>query len=238
MHHRSMSFIALFATVLLCGPSPLDAYGASADYTLTTVAYGTIGRQRLDVYAPNARAENTQRAVVVFFYGGGWEIGSRERYRFVGKALTEAGFVAVVPDYRVYPEAVFPDFIRDCAKAVAWTKKHIDRFGGDPARIFVMGHSAGAHIAAMIALDPQYLRNEGLTRAELRGVIGLAGPYDFLPIAPGKLEFIFGSEAERWRSQPINFADGANPPMLLLTGDRDSVVPPGNTRRLAAKIRA
>lgn len=232
--------LTLALALLIAAPvfgSPLDA--PSSSYTRTAdVSYGVSARQKLDIYVPNAGAPPLARPVIIFLYGGGWEIGRRERYRFVGKALTGDGFVAVVPDYRVYPDALFPDFIFDAAKAVRWTKDNIARFGGDAARIFVMGHSAGAHIAAMLALDPQYLQHVGMARSQLRGMIGLAGLYDFLPLTSERQEFIFGPAAQRWRSQPINFADGTNPPMLLLTGGDDGTVPPRNTHNLAAKIRA
>lgn len=241
MRFGSILFFACVAAALIGGNGPFTAYNAanaSESHSQSGIAYGPLDRQKLDVYAPSDATDTAPRPVVVFFYGGGWEIGRRERYRFVAAALTREGFVAVVPDYRVYPEAVFPNFVFDAARAVGWTKDNIGRFHGDPQRIFVMGHSAGAHIAAMLALDGQYLRSVDMKRAELRGMIGLAGLYDFLPLPVGKQEFIFGPERERWRSQPINFVDGNNPPMLLLTGDRDAVVPAENTRRLAAKIRA
>jgi acetyl esterase/lipase len=213
--------------------APGSGYTRTAD-----LAYGQFARQKLDVYAPTDRDAAKLRPVVVFFYGGGWEIGRRERYRFVAKALTREGLIAVVPDYRVYPDAVFPDFVFDAAKAMRWTKDNIAHFGGDPGRMFVMGHSAGAHIAALLTLDPAYLKSVDMAPAQLRGMIGLAGMYDFLPLRNERLEFIFGPEPDRWRSQPINFVDGSNPPMLLVTGDDDGTVPPRNTHRLAAKIRA
>lgn len=230
---------AVFAACSPLSLALLDAVTPRSGYTRTAdVAYAETPRQKLDVYTPNAPATTAPRPVVVFFYGGGWEIGRRERYRFVAKALTGEGFVTVVPDYRVYPDALFPDFIFDAAKAVRWTRDHIERFGGDPGRIFVMGHSAGAHIAAMLILDPRYLKSTAMAPGQLRGMIGLAGPYDFLPLKSERLRFIFGPESEHWRSQPINFVDGSNPAMLLVTGAADRTVLPGNTHRLAAKIRA
>lgn len=228
------------AALVLCTSSAITSgvppWATARDYTLTAdIRYSDGARHELDVYVPS-NVDGAVRPVVVFFYGGGWETGRRERYRFVANALTRENFVAVVPDYRVYPDAVFPGFIVDAAKAVRWTKDHIAHFGGDPRRIFVMGHSAGAHIAAMLALDAQYLKSVGMTRAELRGMIGLAGPYTILPLAPERREIIFGPERERWRAQPINFVDGRNPPMLLLTGAEDTTVPPSDTHRLAAEI--
>ena len=202
-----------------------------------SLVYGAAERNKLDVYVPNAAATKPL-PVVVFFYGGAWDAGRRQDYQFVAEALTASGFVAVVPDYRVYPEVVFPAFMHDAAAAVKWTRDNIARFGGDPAQVFVMGHSAGAHIAAMLALDRQHLQQVGMQPQDLDGMIGLAGPYDFLPLQSDTLKTIFGPEDERWKSQPINFVNGRNPPMLLVVGTDDKRVLPRNTYNLASKIEA
>ena len=211
---------------------PEDGYRLDSD-----IAYGALERQRLDVYRPRAMGD-VPLPVVVFFYGGGWEGGQRADYKFVAEALTSKGMIVVIPDYRVYPDAVFPTFIEDAARAVHWTKTHVTTFGGDPDHLFLAGHSAGAHIAAMLALDTHYLGAEDLSPSALRGVIGLSGPYDFLPLKSKRLQQIFGPEAEWPKSQPINFVHGDNPPMLLLTGEDDGTVWPRNTYRLAKKIEA
>jgi acetyl esterase/lipase len=229
----AMVFAACSPLALLNAVVPRNGYTRTAD-----LSYGQHARQRLDVYAPTVLSDAASRPVVVFFYGGSWESGDRADYRFVAQALASQGVVAVLPDYRVYPEVRFPDFIADGASALRWAKDHAARFGGDPDRLFVMGHSAGAHIAAMLALDPRYLRAVNMSPRQLRGMIGLAGPYDFLPLQSETLKTIFGPSDERWRSQPINFVDGSNPPMLLITGTDDTTVSPGNSARLAAKVRA
>ena len=228
----------LLSAVAACSPLsllnltvPRDGYVRSAG-----LPYGELERQRLDVYVPREPTPGAGKPVVIFFYGGNWQSGNRADYRFVAEALTSRGIVAVVPDYRVYPAVLFPDFVTDSANATRWIKDNIGRFGGDPRSIFLMGHSAGAHIAVLLALDPRYLVDAGMTPAELRGVIGLAGPYDFLPLKSETLKRIFGTEPERWRSQPINYVDGRNPPLLLMTGNDDDTVAPANTERLAAKI--
>jgi acetyl esterase/lipase len=172
----------------------------------------------------------------VFFYGGSWQKGDRGNYLFVAQALTSRGYVAVLPDYRTYPETAFPGFVNDAAAAVRWTRDNAHEFGGDPARVFVMGHSAGAHLAALIATDPRYLASQSMSKADLRGVIGLAGPYDFLPIKDPTLLDVFPA-ATRTESQPINFVTGHEPPMFLAAGTDDTVVDPGNTDRLAAMLR-
>jgi acetyl esterase/lipase len=205
---------------------------------LSDIAYGLGPRHRLDAYIPIRAASSPAVPVVVFFYGGGWEEGERGRYRFVAAALAARGILTLVPDYRLYPEIRFPAFMEDAAAAVAWVRRFVVSHGGDPERLLLMGHSAGAQIATLLALDERYLRAAGVTRRCIAGVIGLAGPYDFLPLRSPTLKAIFGPE-EAWpSSQPITFVTSAAPPMLLLAGRADRVVDPGNTQRLAARLRA
>lgn len=201
------------------------------------VAYGDHPRQKLDVYIPRATAPGP-RPLVVFFYGGSWQTGERGQYLFVAEAIASLGAVAVVPDYRVYPEVLFPVFLDDAAMAVAWARRHAAELGADPDHVFLMGHSAGAHIAAMLALDPQYLERAGDSAKRIAGVVGLAGPYDFLPLKSENLKRIFAPDEAIARTQPINFASAGAPPMLLATGDEDTTVNPRNTARLAARLKS
>ena len=158
-------------------------------------------------------------------------------YQLLAAALATRGYVVVVPDYRLYPEIRFPDFLVDGAKALRWTHDNVATLGGDPQRLFVMGHSAGGHIAAMLTLDPQWLDGVGLNAArDIAGLIGISGPYDFLPLRDPTLVDIFGG-ANRADTQPISFAEGRKPPALLVTGDADKVVSPGNSTRLADRLR-
>ncbi len=219
-------------TVLLNALAPRDGITVTQD-----IAYGDGPRHRLDIYAP--RPASNAAPVLVFFYGGGWEAGSKEMYRFVGAALAAQGVLAIIPDYRLYPEVRFPDFVRDAAAAVAWAHDHAAQFGGDPRRLFLMGHSAGGQIATLLALDPTYLQAVELSpQHDVCGVIGLAGPYDFLPLNTPTLQAIFGPETAEPLSQPINYVSAAAPPMLLLAARDDNTVDPGNTLRLAARLRA
>jgi acetyl esterase/lipase len=226
------------AALAACSPVKLlNATIPSSGYRKTSgIAYGSDPRQVLDVYAPAAAASAEPRPVVVFFYGGSWQNGDRGNYLFVAQALTSRGYVAVLPDYRTYPETAFPGFVNDAAAAARWTRDHAHEFGGDPSRLFVMGHSAGAHLAALIATDPRYLASQSMSKADLRGVIGLAGPYDFLPIKDRTLLDVFPAST-RTESQPINFVTGHEPPMFLAAGTDDTVVDPGNADRLAAMLR-
>jgi acetyl esterase/lipase len=222
-----------------CSPTAvLNALAPREGITMTRdVSYGQGPRRTLDIYAPRRSAQPAP--VVVFFYGGNWDSGSKSMYRFVGAALAARGVETVIPDYRHYPQARFPAFMYDAAAAVAWTSANIVKLGGDPGRLFLMGHSAGGQIATLLALDPTYLRSHDLSpKRDISGVIGLAGPYDFLPLHSEELKVIFGPEAERPRSQPINYVTPGAPPMLLLAGRADATLDPGNTLRLAARLRA
>jgi acetyl esterase/lipase len=234
---RNVCAALLSLPLSACSPtSVLNAMAPHGSVTVTRdVAYADGARRTLDVYAPRASAAASP--VVVFFYGGGWETGSKDMYRFVGATLAARGVMTVIPDYRLYPRVRFPAFMRDAAEAVAWTRSNAVRFGGDADRLFLMGHSAGGQIAALLALDGSYLKANGMSSSDLCGVIGLAGPYDFLPLRSDTLKAIFGPDAERPRSQPINYVSPRAPPMLLLAGRDDDTVDPGNTLRLAARLR-
>lgn len=230
----SLSAVALTA----CSPvNLLNAVVPSEGYQLVEdVAYGQGPRHKLDIYQPTVHAAGSP--TIVFFYGGGWEDGDKKDYKFLAQALTSRGYTVVVPDYRVYPEVVFPAFVNDAASAVAWTEANISEYGGDTEHLFLMGHSAGAHIAALLNLNADYLAQHGVSPEMLSGVIGLAGPYDFLPLKSDTLKTIFGPEETRWQSQPIEFVTGQHPPMLLMVGLDDLTVWPRNSIRLAQKLEA
>jgi acetyl esterase/lipase len=198
-------------------------------------AFGPEPWQRLDIYT---RADaGGSRPVIVFFYGGRWTEGAKELYPFVGAAFAKRGFLTVIPDYRKYPSVRFPAFVEDGAKALAWVHDHIADYGGDPKRIFVSGHSAGAHIGALLAANPAYLEREGKIRSEvIRGFAGLAGPYSFTPDEPD-LQDIFGPPDRYPSMQVTTFIDGSQPPMLLLYGDADTAVKRYNLDRLALRIK-
>jgi len=178
-------------------------------------------------------------AVVVFFHGGWWAYGDKKLYKFAGQALASRGFVAVLVNYRLFPNIKSPAFLVDAAKAVAWTHRHAAEYGGDPDAIVLMGHSAGAHISAMLTLDERWLEAEGYDARKLAGMIGLAGPYDFLPPAPkdAVLKEIFGPPERYDAAEPVHFVDGDEAPIFLLYGLKDTSVYRHNIDNLARKIR-
>ena len=199
------------------------------------IPYGAGPRHRLDLYVPDAL--QPPAPVVLFFYGGAFQAGWKGEYRVVGEALASKGIIVAVADYRIHPEARFPDFLEDGAKAFATLRELVARYGGDAARIFLAGHSAGAYIAVMLAVNPRYLEDQNIKTSAIRGVIGIAGPYDFLPIKDRTLIEIFGGST-RPETQPINFITGKKPPMLLATGANDGRVQIKSTRNLSSRLRA
>lgn len=221
------------------GPAVLNSITPDDTYKLASnVVYDSTTGMKLDVYTPLNVAANAP--VVVFILGGRWEQGttySKEKYRFVGEALAAKGFVAMIPDYRLYPQVKYPAFVDDCAHAVVWAHANARHYGGDAGKLVVLGHSAGAYNAAMLALDPAFMKRAGGERAWLRGMIGLAGPYDFLPITDPDLRDIFGPPENFESTQPILYADGSNPPMLLMAGEDDDVVLVKNTLNLYDRIK-
>lgn len=238
--------VAVVSALAACSPTKLvNALTPTSGLTKTaSVSYllGNNSRQRLDVYQPTRGSETPlSRPVVIFFYGGAWQDGSRDDYLFVADALTQRGYVVVIPDYRVFPEVMYPDFLNDGAAAVAWTVANIERFGGDRSRLFLMGHSAGAHIAAMLALDRSYLAAHNVSATSIKGLIGLAGPYDFLPLTEPNVIALFSTEKNLAMTQPISHVKSSTvalPPVLLLHGDADTRVYPKNSINLARELRA
>jgi acetyl esterase/lipase len=216
--------------VLLNATVPRGGYSVKHD-----LAYGTAPRQNLDLYVPDGL--KAAAPVVLFFYGGNWDSGSKAYYLALGQAFASAGVIVAVADYRLYPDIRYPVFLEDCARAFQFVHANAARFGGDPGRIFLMGHSAGAYNAVMLASDPHYLRDAGADISQVKGVVGIAGPYDFLPLTDSGLMTMFGG-ANRPETQPITHIDGKRPPMLLVAGSADKTVSPNNTVNMAARLRS
>jgi acetyl esterase/lipase len=244
--HGAALIRALLGAILAClaGCQSLEFALANAPTVIgpferrAGIAYGELPRQHLDVYRPRGPAAAAGKApVVVFWYGGSWDSGSKEQYRFVGAALARAGCLAVLPDYRLFPQARFPEFVDDAARALAWVHAHAAQLGGDPERVFVMGHSAGAHQAAMLAFDPRSLARVGGDRRWIAGFIGISGPYALVPNSP-ELRTIFAPPYAPADWQPVASAGRGAPPSLLLHGLADDVVLPAQARALEAALRA
>ncbi|NVZ67596.1 alpha/beta hydrolase [Pseudomonas costantinii] len=231
--------LAIAALLAACSPvKVLNALTPSNTFTKTSaIAYGHDPRQKLDIYRPVTALPDAP--VVVFFYGGSWNNGSKDDYGFVGEALASRGIVVVIADYRLYPQVRYPAFLQDGAKAVAWAHRHIAEYGADPTQMYVMGHSSGAYNASMLALDARWLNQVGLSPSVFKGWIGLAGPYDFLPIENREVRPVFFFPDSPPDSQPINHVSAGAPPTLLIASTDDNLVnPTRNTGGLANKLRA
>lgn len=232
-----MSAIVALAVV---GCTPLTAFDAlvrkdpGVELAVRDAAYGSDPRQRIDVYRPR-RASAKPMPVIIFFYGGSWSSGSKSGYAFVGRALAARGFVVAIPDYRLVPNVRYPAFVEDGADAIRWVTRSASRLGGDPDRLVIAGHSAGAYNGAMLAYDGRWL---GPDQRRVRGFIGLAGPYDFLPFTGAVTRAAFEGAKDLPSTQPIAFVHKGAPPAFLATGNRDETVLPRNSDALAARLRA
>jgi acetyl esterase/lipase len=218
-----------------CSPvSVLNLLISRSGYSVhADIPYGSDPRQKLDLYVPDGL--NAPAPVMLFFYGGTWQSGAKELYRALGQAFATKGVIVGIADYRLYPQVKYPGFLHDGAQALRFLHEHAAAYGGDASRVFLCGHSAGAYIAVMLASDPAYLREVGGDFSWIRGVIGIAGPYDFLPLRSRDLIAIFGG-ANRLETQPISHIDGKRPRMLLTAGADDSTVEPANTIRMAKRL--
>jgi acetyl esterase/lipase len=209
--------------------------GSGAIRTGSSIPFGTHG-QALDVWRPAGEA-TAKRPVVIFYYGGGWVKGDRRAYAFAARALAREGFVVVVPDYRKVPTVRFPAFLQDGAEAVKWTRDHVAEFGGNPAKIAVMGHSAGAYTVAMLALDKRWLEAEGVDPGIIKAGVGLSGPYDFYPFTSKRSIDAMQGVADPQMTQPLHFARKDAPPLLLITSTADDTVRPKNAINLEARLK-
>ena len=228
----------MLSVALIAGCSPLRMAEMLVpdDHLVLTdnLAYGEQPRQSLDVYRP--RHSRRPAPTIVFLYGGRWQNGSKRDYRLLGNTLTRRGFAVVIPDYRLSPDVQFPAWVEDGARAVRWTRDNIHVYGGDTTQIFVVGHSAGAHTATLLALDERYLRNAGVSAGTVRGFVSLAGPVDTVWTDPD-VQALMGPP-EGWpTTYPETHVDGTEPPVLFLHGADDETVSSENSVRLAAYIR-
>lgn len=225
--------IALLNTVDRLYPGRGERARKAAD----GVRFGPHARHHLDVWVPSHPA-SAKLPVIVFFYGGAWHSGERADYGFAAAAFASAGFVAVVPDYRLVPEVRYPDFLEDAALAMRWVWSNIAHYGGSPGRIAVGGHSAGAYIAAMLALDQRWLAAAQLPSGIIKAGVLLSGPFDFAPFREWRGRATFGAYHDPADTQPINHVRSDAPPLLLQHGSSDRLVYAKNSRSLSARLAA
>lgn len=199
------------------------------------VAYADGERKKLDIYRPEK--QTGPAPVVMFIYGGGWAAGDKFEYDFVGRAFAANGYVAVIADYRKFPEVAYPDFVSDNAEAMKWIEDNIANYGGDTNRFFLAGHSAGAYNAVMLALDHSFRREFGVTMP-IRAVAGISGPYNFYPFEYDEVRRVFGKAPNPEGTQPVNLVTSEASPMLLMSGTTDPIVRMQNTTALAERLRA
>lgn len=220
--------------------SGLNKLKPSSTFALTDgVSYGPNPRQKVDIYRPVTPAPPGGWPVVVFFYGGSWHWGNRAEYTFAGEALASRGVLTLIADYRLYPEVRFPDFLDDSAMATSYALREAARLGGNPQRVYVMGHSAGAYNAAMVALDERWLKAQGQSPASLAGWIGLAGPYEFLPISNPQARLVFHHPDYPPGTQPIDYVRRNTPRAFLGAAHNDHLVNPvRNTEQMAERMKA
>jgi acetyl esterase/lipase len=227
-------FVALLSLTFLSacsGTQLLNSVATNPGKIERNISYGSLPRQKLDIYSPKVMTDQTP--TLVFVHGGSWQNGSKDDYRFLGSVFAARGIQTVVINYRLYPDVIYPGFVEDAAKAVAYTKATIAK----DRPIFLAGHSAGAHIAAMVALDPRFLATEGTNICHTtKGIIGLAGPYEFTPIDP-EFKAIFPAEILP-STKPINYVATPAPPFLLLHGTKDTTVIPSRSTDMAAALNA
>jgi acetyl esterase/lipase len=229
------------ALLAACSPARLAGLltPRAGSETQAGLRYGAHPRQVLDLTRPAGAGAATP--LVVFVFGGSWQSGDRGDYAFLARALAARGIAVAVPDYRLWPEARWPDFIEDAAQAVAWLRSEAGRAAGAPqGPLFVMGHSAGGFTAAALALDPRWLDVAGLTggRAALSGGVLLAAPIRWQPTDEPVRSIFATAPGGRIDAVPDPAMLAGAPPLLLLHGRDDVTVGPFHAVELAAAMEA
>lgn len=238
--------VALQIAISRNGPAVLSALdrlagGNRGVAELATISTGEHPAQKLILWGPENRDTNADpRPVLLFAHGGSWRSGDPADYGFVARAFVPEGFVVALAGYRLVkegaPEGVYPAMLEDTAEAIAQTRKLAAQYGGDPNRIVLMGHSAGAYNVVMAALERGWLAKRGEDADALKGVVGISGPYDFFPFTSDSTIAAFGHADDPEATQTFNHARGDAAPMLLVHGEKDTLVRPRNSRELAKLI--
>jgi len=228
--------LATNAVALLDNTDRIMRGGDGSIRQVAAVRYGTDPAQKLEMFVPADTPAHAALPVIVFIHGGGWHSGDPHNYRFMARALAPHGYAVVLAGYRLYPHVRYPAMLEDSASAMRWVADHAAALGGDPGRVVLMGHSAGAYNAAMLTLDRRWLAHERLSADAIRGTVGLAGPYDFYPFDTESSIHSFGKAANPEETQPVVYARGDAPPMLLVHGTADTTVRPRNSLELARTL--
>jgi len=204
------------------------------DFTLNRdLSYGPDPRHRLDLYVPTEPVNH--RSVIVFVHGGRWDSGDKDQYLFVGQAFASLGYVTAIPNYRLFPQVQYPEFVDDIARAIASLKQHLaQQVCADGRAIILAGHSAGAHTASLIATDPRHLAKNRV-EVEFKAWIGIAGPYD-LPLEDPAVIGKFDDRIDDRETNAVALASAGTPPTLLIHGGKDVTVGIHHTESLRAKL--
>jgi acetyl esterase/lipase len=224
-----MGGMFLYSPALLVDSIDRIASSSNLKRIAEGVSFGPHDENKLDIYSDGSTKQNL-KPVLVFFYGGGWANGKRGEYSYAARPFVENGYLVVVPDYRHVPKVVFPGFLEDSAAAVKWVQINAAKYGGDPDRVSVAGHSAGAYNALMLAIDPQWLGDN-----PVRGTISMAGPTDFYPFTSKRAIDAMSKAPDPLATQPISFVRKDAAPILLIHGTADNVVRVRNANSLFAK---
>lgn len=222
------------AVAVLDGADKLLNGGDGAIGLVADTRYGSDPAQKLQMFVPHGA--KGALPIIVFIHGGSWASGDPRDYRFIARTLCAQGYAVVLAGYRLYPQVRYPAMLEDGAAALRWVQDNAAKHGADPTRMALMGHSAGAYNAVMLTLDRQWLRGVGLDDRVIRGTVGLAGPFDFLPFDTSSSINSFGKAPDPSLTQPINFVRKDAPPLLLVTGDSDKTVKPRNSQSLARRM--
>ena len=232
---RTLSLLVSLLTGLLalvgCTPTQFVNSFVSPDLSAVAASYGPHPRNTVDIYTQG----ESSRGLLVFVHGGYWDEGDKSEYLFVANTFTERGYTVALVNYRLVPEVTFPAYVEDLARAITWLSTQ------EPYRelpLFLMGHSAGAHIAALVAFDESYLAEFGLSTEVIEGFLGLAGPYNFLPLGPDddRSRAALGNPATYPQTQPINFVDAEDPRTFLAVSLNDKTVNPNNSLSFAQAL--
>ena len=218
--------LAAALVAVVCAASALEAADKYAVRVVRDVSYlqGTRyqdQKDKLDIYLPEGRRN---APVIVSYYGGALMAGDKDENTFIGERFAAAGFVTAVVNYRLSPAVAHPAHVQDAAASLAWVKRHIAEYGGDAGRLFVIGHSAGAYLAALLSTDERYLAAHKLSLRDIRGVVPVSAFYwvERPGVAPDRDKSVWGTDRQAWiDASPAHHLQRNTPPMLILYADGD-----------------